>query len=561
MESDHELAGEITEFCSHVAGPCEISAVCICGDGVLGTSAQKALIQILMVVRGYQPRLMSYVKFLKGKSVFLIVVDQWVFERDVDRGFLGEALASSLIFPYTPLVNGDYLYLQEVKLKKRLILEVLENLVLDFPRLSCDFRIRPVYFVLETLWTRVRLFPPMLASMPRFVTLLGDDGGKQVLRGFDEALEMLETDGVVCSANGYLRIARSFVDSVKTRRMRFLNLFRAGQRTLFASILGFFPKILDTLSQSPESLLDFQKILEQNSRFRTQFADPENYVYVPTASGLVPLASRMDIAEFSRKVLSADRDARVEVEQVGGILNDVYLIKVHSKSGVKKAVVKRFREWSSFKWFPLTLWSVGTRTFAVSGKSRLERECSMNQLLCSNGLPVPRILYASAGERLIFMQYIEGEPLDKIVRRIMTVEDGAVAQELGVMKRTGELFAAVHALNVTLGDTKPENIMVTEGGEVYLMDFEQAVQDGDKSWDLAEFLYYMGHDVPPLSDVGRVELVARTFLSSYLGAGGDLKAVKNAGAAKYTKVFSVFTLPHMMYALSNICRKADDLRE
>jgi hypothetical protein len=54
-------------------------------------------------------------------------------------------------------------------------------------------------------------------------------------------------------------------------------------------------------------------------------------------------------------------------------------------------------------------------------------------------------------------------------------------------------------------------------------------------------------------------MCAETFIKGYLEAGGKIADIKSAGTAKYTKVFSIFTYPHIMYVLSNACRKADKL--
>ena len=90
----------------------------------------------MLVIHDFQPRLMSYLKTVNNKTVFVFAVDQWVFERDIDRGFLGEAIASKLIFPYLALQGEEYLHEREVELKKRLVLELLENLVVNFPELA-----------------------------------------------------------------------------------------------------------------------------------------------------------------------------------------------------------------------------------------------------------------------------------------------------------------------------------------------------------------------------------------------------------------------------------------
>jgi hypothetical protein len=98
------------------------------------------------------------VRLINGRNVVFFVVDQWIFERDVERGFLGEALASLLIFPYITVENGTYLHGQEVSLKRRLITELLGNLVFSYPEQPYRIRIKPEYFMYEIMLNRIRVF-------------------------------------------------------------------------------------------------------------------------------------------------------------------------------------------------------------------------------------------------------------------------------------------------------------------------------------------------------------------------------------------------------------------
>jgi tRNA A-37 threonylcarbamoyl transferase component Bud32 len=517
--------------------------------------------EVLLIVDGFQPRVMNYIKFFGGRAVIVYAVDKWVFERDVYGGFLGEAFAVHLTFPYIPLKNEAYLKTEEVKLKKRIILELLENLVLDFPELSYELRIKPEYFVYEAMLSRARLFPPLFYNLLNFLREdLRGENLKCAMHGYACALEELEKEKVVERADGCFKIAAEFACGVKSRRIRFINLLKSAQKALFLSLLGTFPKIFRILSQNRNILL---KLPFENEHFKTVYPieDPKRYLLVPTANGLVPLASKMDIEAFARKALSADVNAEIEVEEIGGVLNDVYLVKAKVNGEERKVIAKSFKDWSSFKWFPLTLWTAGTKTFALLGRSRLEKECAINQFLHSKGFAVPKLLSVSHQERLVFMEHLEGESLEKVVKRIMSAKaESGVEKELKVVQKVGETFAKIHTFKVTLGDTKPENILLGKNGEIYLLDFEQASRNGDKAWDIAEFLYYVGHYASPFVGARQAELIAKAFLRGYLEAGGDLKAVKFAGKPKYTKVFSVFAFPHVIFAISNICQKADQLR-
>jgi Kae1-associated kinase Bud32 len=324
-------------------------------------------------------------------------------------------------------------------------------------------------------------------------------------------------------------------------------------------VFAAFPQLLNFFSQNTETLLNFQKFtLKREADLARRFVDPQKYVFVPTAEGLVSLADRLDIDAFAQKMLLNGEKAKIDFEPVGGVLNDVYLIKAYPKGIEKKVVVKRFKDWSGFKWFPLSLWSFGARTFAVLGRSRLEKECAISEFLRCEGFNVPKILHVSHNERLVFMEYIEGENLSSAIKRIATSKSREKAEkDFAKIMSVGEIFAQVHSLNVTLGDTKPENIIFDPDGKIYLLDFEQASHDGDKAWDVAVFLYYSGHYLQPLYSNGKAESIARAFISGYLKGGGDFNTIKKAGASKYTRVFSVFTMPSVMLAMSKVCRKTE----
>ncbi|MDQ7032816.1 MAG: hypothetical protein Q9M37_08925, partial [Desulfonauticus sp.] len=144
---DNALHLQILKYCKYIAGSCKIRAIYICKSYSLGGSNGKVPLEVFVVIHAFQPKLVNYVKNFCQRNIIFFGVDQWVFERDVDRGFLGEALSGGLLLPYTPLTGEGYLFSQEVKLKKRLIQELLESLVTDFPELSYEIHIKLEYFM------------------------------------------------------------------------------------------------------------------------------------------------------------------------------------------------------------------------------------------------------------------------------------------------------------------------------------------------------------------------------------------------------------------------------
>ncbi len=553
-----ELHKQILEFCRHIAGSAQIAAISLLDNYSTGTSSVKATLEAILVIHDFQPRVMSYAKTVSGKSIVFFAVDQWVFERDVDRGFLGEALAGTLIFPHTALRGNDFLHAQEIQLKKRLILESLENLVLSFPELSYSLHIKPKYFMYEIMLNRVRIFPPLSYGLSNFINEAAPrkEVGA-VFRGYMEALKQLEKEKKISFSDSYVTIPKKFVIESQNPKVRFTNISKNAPRTLFTSFFAAFPQLLNFFIQNTEALLKLQKFqVKKEEDLTRRFVNPQKFLFVPTAEGLVSLADKVNIDAFARKTLLNGENAKIKYEPVGGVLNDVYLIKAYPKGKEKKVLVKRFKDWSGFKWFPLSLWSFGTRSFAVLGRSRLARECTISELLRSEGFNVPKILHVSHNERLVFMEYIEGENLSNAIKRIATATGiKKVEKDLAKIALVGEVFAQVHSLNVTLGDTKPENVIVDPNDKIYLLDFEQASHASDKAWDIAVFLYYSGHYLQPLYSNGKAESIANAFVNGYLKGGGDVNTVKKAGASKYTRIFSVFTMPSIILAMSNICKK------
>lgn len=555
------LPHQILDFCRHVAGPSEIMAICLFDNCPSEKSSAKTAIQAVAVIPNFQPKLMSYMRVLNGRNLIMVAVDQWIFERDVERGLLGEALVGMLVFPYVALKGKDYLRGQELILKKRLVLELLENIVLEFPELSDRICIKPEYFMYEVMLNRVRVFPPLAFCTSSFMRET-KDRNNVVLEGYLETLEQLQREKKISFTENYVTIPKRYISQSNNTRKRFLNITRNAQRSIFTSLFEVFPQLLNFLSQNTEALLRLQRLSWKIGPDETRhFIDPQKYIFVPTAKGLVSLAERVSMEGYARKMLLNGKNGTVKFKPMGGVLNDVYLIKVNStEGGEKQVLVKRFKDWSGFKWFPLSLWSLGARNFAVIGRSRLEKECAISEILRSEGFSVPKVLHVSHSERLIFMEFVEGENLSNAIKRIAAPTKEKCDKELSAIARVGEIMARVHALNVALGDTKPENVIVNADGRIYLLDFEQAARDGDKSWDVAEFLYFSGHYLPPLNSDSRAESIANAFIGGYLKGGGDAKIVKNAGAPKYTRVFSVFTAPSVILAMSNACKKTEKTR-
>jgi Kae1-associated kinase Bud32 len=569
VADEERLKQRIVELAEHIVGLAHIRAIYLIDTYSSNhvEEEEKTVLEVVVVVKKFQPRLLNYVARLNGRLVIIFVINQWIFERDIDRGFLGEAIASKLVFPYTSLQGKQYLQVQELILKKRLILESIENLSISYPELIYHMQIKPQFFLYDTLLKRLRFFPLLAYEMSDRLNGNILKGEEKALKSYKDALTQLDAEGLITFKNDYVTTSIEFVRKSQKTIIWITNIAKNVPRTIFTSIFGVFPQMLNIITQNTQLLKTqkFNMLLQADVNYNYYTDEPRKYVFVPTSEGLVSLANKVNISGFIQKVFGKDKPEKITFKAVGGILNDVYLIKTrttnNNSSNVEhKFLVKRFREWSNFKWFPLTLWTFGTRMYAISGKTRLAKECATSEFLRLRGFNVPKILYVSTPERLVFMEYIEGENLSHSIKRL-ALEQGKKKKEkeLANIETVGELFAKVHSHGMTLGDTKPENVIVSKNDAIYLLDFEQATQDGDKTWDIAVFLYYAGHYLQPIRDQEVAEEITRAFIKGYLRGGGQLKTIKKSITPKYTRVFSIFTMPTIILTIINTIKKTKEI--
>ncbi len=551
---DEKLKKTTLNLCKQIAASRELVAACLHGPYVCGYGREKSDVNVLLVINRFRSTLKSYHKSLNGIDVLILTVERGAFEKDVQAGWLGEFAADKVMVPYEPLFNEEYLSRQEVLLKRRIVWELLENIVLGFPESSHELVIKPEYFLYETIMRRSKLFPPITFH---FLNMLRNDvkerNVKRMMQGFSQALQELAEKKWIELSDDHVKITRKFIHAIKRKKIRVPSFLRSIQRATFFHVLSVLPKMMSPLQREEEIFMkthwDFR-----NEDLTLQLEDPKKHLFMPTPLGPVPLSDETSIEEFVRKNVPSGEMASIQITEMGGVLNTAYLLSFRRNHEEHKIVVKRFKDWLGFKWFPLALWALGTKSFAVLGQSRLEREYALSQFLHSQGWPVPRVLYISLKERLIFKEFVEGENLSKIIRRILTSKE-KTAEETALIRTVGRRIAEAHRLGVALGDCKPENVIVTKEWAPHFVDLEQASRDGNQAWDIAEFLYYSGHYVSPIAPADAAELIAKEFIRGYLEAEGKKETIRKAGSPRYTKVFSIFTPPQVILAISNLCKK------
>ena len=211
----------------------------------------------------------------------------------------------------------------------------MENLVFGFPEMTTRMQILPQYFLYEIISNRIRVFP-LLAYDVTSLTQYIAKNEQQTLTTYKEALAQLEAEHKIYQKNGYIVITKEFIKLRQDPKIRILNLAKNAPRTLFSSFFGVLPQLMNIVSQNTEEFLRTQKINWTKFEQGYPFIDPQKYVFFSTEKGLISLAEKIDIKGFVTKMALMEQGSDVEVEPLGGVLNDVYLINPHGDTIRKK---------------------------------------------------------------------------------------------------------------------------------------------------------------------------------------------------------------------------------
>ena len=174
----------------------------------------------------------------------------------------------------------------------------------------------------------------------------------------------------------------------------------------------------------------------------------------------------------------------------------------------------------------------------------------MTILLKRHGIPVPDVIHVDLERKALVKEYIDGEPLSAYIKEFFKGSDD---NPRTYISQAAEIIAKAHSINVTLGDCKPDNFVVSRDYRVFFVDLEQASKGGERAWDVAEFLYFSCHHAHPTTPLERVSEFVRVFAKSYLSSGGDVKALRKAAGVRFLRPFTILAMPHFLVVVSKTC--------
>ena len=550
-----ELKVKVLSICHEIAdkSACHVAAACFYGSRVSGHARKSSDLDVLLILEPYQEGILYHYKPLDDITVSVLAVDKKLFEGDVEQSQLGEFVVGRLLTPYEPYMAAGYLNTKEVQFKERSINESLQDLISEYPKIIRELRIAPEFFIFYKMGKRAQVYPPVKYSYQRmFEGTLRELNVKRIMTGYLEAIKRLVETGFIKYDGKFVMLNEDAVTSLRKEKLSIVKVAKNVERAARSYIVhGYAGRTVNPIAVAQEFASKLLREVEDQGKM-AEMDEPEKYLYLPSTTGFQSLSDRVSIEKLPEKVEPLKGFKKIDVVKLGGAINFVYLIKLSREEEERWVVVKKYKDWHGFKWFPLALWTLGVQSFALRGKSRMANEYSALLHLRKLGFPVPEVIYINWGDRLLFTEYVDGRSLEDLIREVFTHPE-TVNTETEIIRSVGNALAEIHGKDMVLGDPKPENIVIDRTGRIYFLDLEQAVKHGgDPAWDLAECLYYTGRFT--LSSQKAKEFTT-AFLQGYLEKGAE-EVVKRVTKPKYVRVFAVVTPPQVIHAITKTCNDA-----
>jgi len=503
--------------------------VCLYGSRVAGYAKSDSDYDVLIVLEDYKPAVRY--RYIQGEvPISALLVDAKALREDAEKAKLGEFVVGRLLNIYEAVRGAEYLRSIEVAYKKRVILEALRDLALTYGELSTILLIEPEYFLFDKLKKRAAIYPPAHYSYVK--TYGGPSRARNLeatLSGFREALKEIEKEGLITLIDGIAKVKHSGI--------------RVNQMAKILSIITYASRGITQYavhSYAGRVGLDIvgKEILSKLSRSRSVGETPE-LLKQPTKAITVSEGRLVvecdDWVKDIKQHLGFDASAETKFKGLGEFYSTTQLLEITDGRRDQKAVVKRFKNIVAFKWALLNIWAIPTKRFEQNPDARMAYEYTALLKFRELGFNTPHVLVVYLSERILVTEFIEGKNLGEIINQYLSGE----SEDLETIRLYGKTLAELHNKGYTVGDTKPSNTLYS-GTKLYLTDLEQAMEGGDPSWDIAEFIYYAIKLTPPSQ---RIKNFVEAFKEGYLTLG-EKSVLVAAASPKYLKPFQPIILPN-----------------
>ncbi|HYB04498.1 MAG TPA: hypothetical protein VED17_08550 [Nitrososphaerales archaeon] len=522
----------------------ELVAMCVYGSQVAGYAGKDSDYDVILVLKPFTQRIKYY--YLNGDAdCSALVVDPKGIENDCKKSTFGEFVSGRLLNAYHAIHGASFLKENEVNYKKRIILEGLSDVAVDYMQFTSEINFPLSYFLFEKLKKRAAIYPPVVYSYSK---TYGDDllasNLEASMDGFRKAARELQTEGIVTFDE-----KTDLLHMVPWKRG-----FHAGVPGRIEAAASYTSKSLRQYAVhgyagrvSPNVV--GHEVISKISRSRTSRKLPDRIKFPRNSwtitGGKLFVASQDWFKDLIKYLGMDERSCEVTKNSLGEIYTTAgfYTLRNPAKGNEISIAVKRFKDIRGMKWGVLNLWSLKNADFTVNPTERLYREFHAFREFRRFGLATPDVIAVFFPQKLMVTRFIKGRNLSEVEASYLDEE----SEELSPVISFATDLAIMHNHGYCMGDTKPSNAIYSdEDSRVYFTDLEQSHPDGNKTWDLAEFIYY---SVRFTLKEERARKLISAFAQGYLQKTEDSKVLEQAAALRYRAPFQAFIAPNVLSAV------------
>jgi tRNA A-37 threonylcarbamoyl transferase component Bud32/predicted nucleotidyltransferase len=550
-----EESRAIDKFLERLAKRRKVIGACLYGSKVAGYESPDSDIDIIVVVKGY-PYTVRYSYFRsEGLRISALIVDHIALQKDAQTGFLGEFVAGRLLHTYEAIINQELFKSIEILYKKRVILEELLGIIRTTSILCTEISFPLEFIVFSKIKQRSLVYPSALYSYYKIYT--GRRAATNLafaLEGYRKALEeimtndkellILKTSSTTTDVN-LLQISKKRLALNKQAERNNLRLMLARKLQVLNSYFVHAyagRRVLHYTMQEAESKI---------RRHRTQPISLPEYMAYPREhywkleEGLVITRSNkkwLDLVAKSFGLLSYTILKRIHLGSVNSRTTCYTLQGTYNPDRILSVVAKNFSKLKGLKWATLNFWALSNYTLSkyplkIDPLFRLGTEYKALRYLRNEvGLNTPAILAIDLERLILVTNFVEGQSMHRIIQDSLKKKSAAGAKNIFWIKAIGKNFAMVHATHFTLGNIKPNNIIVNNAdnsnGSVFFtsldqFDFSENGADSDPVWDIIQFLC---RSLKRTTNTSVAKEIVREFLSGYFSF--DQASTTNDKASK-----------------------------
>lgn len=510
-----------------------VAAACIYGSKAAGYARPDSDIDVIIVLDNYQYKVKYAYMKESGIDVSALLVDKNALQKDALGAQLGEFVAGRLLHVYQPIINAEFLAKVEQDLKRRVILEELQEMVKSAGAFASEISFQLEYIAFAKVKRRAAMYPN--AAYSYFKTYTTNERNLQsAMEGYRRALaDIVVQDPGLFSINGeMLQLSRDRIEFARGRHA--LRLEKKLQRFGSYFVHSYAGRrMFHLVAKEAESKI--RRHIRQKVEFPPFLSCPAcTYWNVP--EGVLVLDDDWVMQVVQRHGMS---DYSVKKRRLGNTISRTTLYELKGKGGELKIAAKELARTKAVKWAALSMWTA--QKFHADPAFRLGTIYRALRHLRTLGLLTPEIEAVALDSRTIATRFVEGRSLADVIKGALAGREGTE-----LLAEAGRQMSVVHSTGACFGNIKPKNVIVSGG--LWFTDMEQFVfEGGDPAWDLAQFVSW------GLKGTAN-SVAAAKIVSDFLAGYGIEKNVALLASKRHIETFYPVLSPQVARAIKNVIR-------